>query len=69
MHDGLRKLEDFLDSAVMGGHEVVFVLHGHGTGAMKQAVRTALADSRYVADYGPADEDQGGDAFTVATLR
>lgn len=69
VYEGLRKLESFLDSAIVDGHDSIFVLHGHGTGAMKQAVRTALAGSHYVADYGPADEDQGGDAFTVATLR
>lgn len=69
VHEGLRRLEQFLDEAVLSGHDAVFVLHGHGTGAMKQAVRTALSDSRYVSDCGPADEDQGGDAFTVAILR
>ena len=33
------------------------------------ATGTALAGSHYVSDYRPADEDQGGDAFTIATLR
>ena len=67
--EALVKLERFLDEAVLGGHGAAFVLHGHGTGAMKQAVRDALARSPYVARSGPADEDQGGDAFTVAVLR
>jgi DNA mismatch repair protein MutS2 len=53
----------------MTGHDVVFVLHGHGTGAMKQAVRRALPQSSYVGKVAPANEDQGGDAFTVAELR
>jgi DNA mismatch repair protein MutS2 len=45
------------------------VLHGHGTGAMKDAVRRALAGSPYVTDSAPAPEDQGGDALTVSRLR
>jgi DNA mismatch repair protein MutS2 len=45
------------------------VLHGHGTGAMKDAIRKVLARSPYVADSAPAPEDQGGDALTVSRLR
>jgi len=48
---------------------VVFVLHGHGTGAMKSAIRKTLAKSPYVSASSPAPEDQGGDALTVSKLR
>lgn len=66
--DALRKLEDFLDAAVLAGYDAVFVLHGHGTNAVKKAVREALRESAYVRRHAPAEEDQGGDAFTVAVL-
>jgi len=66
---GLKALERFLDDAVLRDEEGVFVLHGHGTGAMKEAVRRALADSPYVAACAPAAPEQGGDAFTVVVLR
>jgi DNA mismatch repair protein MutS2 len=42
--------------------------HGHGTNAVKQAVREALRDSPYVRSHAPAEDEQGGDAFTVARL-
>jgi DNA mismatch repair protein MutS2 len=67
--EGLAALDEFLDAAVLAGADAVFVLHGHGTGVLKIAVRKALADSPYVAGSGPAEPDQGGDAFTVAVLR
>jgi len=67
--EGLAALDEFLDAAVLAGADAVFVLHGHGTGVLKIAVRKALADSPYVAGSGPAEPDQGGDAFTVAILR
>ncbi len=66
---GLRRLEAFLDGAVLNGHDGIFVLHGHGTNAMKDAVRKQLRVSPYVASSGPAAEDQGGDAFTAVVLR
>jgi DNA mismatch repair protein MutS2 len=67
--EGLEALDRFLDEAVLRGADAVFVLHGHGTGALKAAIRKALADSDYVEACAPALPEQGGDAFTVAVLR
>jgi DNA mismatch repair protein MutS2 len=44
---------------------VGFVLHGHGTGALRTAVRQHLKSSAWVAFVEAADKDQGGDAFTM----
>jgi len=67
--DGLRRLEAFLDDSVLRGDESVFVLHGHGTGAMKEAVRHALDGSPYVSAFERGAEDQGGDGVTRVILR
>ena len=69
VEDGLERLLHFLDDAMLESREVVFVLHGHGTGAMKSAVRRVLDDSPYVSASAPAPEDQGGDALTMSRLR
>ncbi|MFN2425184.1 MAG: endonuclease MutS2 [Candidatus Binatia bacterium] len=69
VEDGVRRLETFLDESMLEGREVVFVLHGHGSGAMKGAIRKMLAQSPYVSATSPAPEDQGGDALTVSRLR
>lgn len=66
---GIARLETFLDESMLESREVVFILHGHGSGAMKSAVRRVLAASPYVSATMPAPEDQGGDAFTVSRLR
>ncbi|MFN2377415.1 MAG: Smr/MutS family protein [Candidatus Binatia bacterium] len=67
--EGLERLQGFLDDSMLEGREVVFVLHGHGTGAMKSAIRAALTASPYISASMPAPEDQGGDAWTVSRLR
>ncbi|HXC50690.1 MAG TPA: Smr/MutS family protein [Candidatus Limnocylindrales bacterium] len=69
VEEGLARLEEFLDESMLASREVVFVLHGHGSGAMKSAVRRALSQSPYVSATAPAPEDQGGDALTVSRLR
>lgn len=67
--DGIAAIERFFDQAQMARRPVVFLLHGHGTGAMKEAVRRYLPSSGYVADWQPADAHQGGDAYTAVALR
>lgn len=67
--EGLEEVELFLDKASMEDQQVVFVLHGHGTGAMKQAVRRWLKQSPYVQASRPANADQGGDAYTVVAVK
>ncbi len=67
--EALDAVDKGLDRAVLAGQDVLFVLHGHGTGALKQAVRRSLGSHPAVARYMPAKADQGGDAFTVVALR
>lgn len=66
--DAIELLEAFLDRLLRDGKTRGFILHGHGTGALKRAVRDAAAQSRYVARSGQADPDDGGDACTFVDL-
>ena len=66
--EALFDLDRFLDGLMRTSEPVGFVLHGHGTGALKQAVREHLALSRLVRDVRPAEQEEGGDAFTVFRL-
>jgi DNA mismatch repair protein MutS2 len=61
--------EQFFDQRSLEGVHTVFVLHGHGTGALKSALREWLPRCRYVRGWRPADSDEGGDAYTLVELR
>ncbi|MBI4702250.1 MAG: Smr/MutS family protein [Deltaproteobacteria bacterium] len=63
--EALGELDSFVDRCLRAGEPAGFVLHGHGTGALKQAVREHLACSPVVARARPAQQEEGGDAFTV----
>ena len=67
--EGLSNLDRFLDQAALSGRSWVFVVHGHGTGALRNAVREHLRTSPYVAESTRGTREQGGDAVTVARLR
>ncbi|HWT85705.1 MAG TPA: Smr/MutS family protein, partial [Myxococcales bacterium] len=66
--EALRGDELELDRATRAGDERVHVLHGHGSGALKAAVREHLQRSPYVRRSRPADQNEGGDGVTVAEL-
>jgi DNA mismatch repair protein MutS2 len=65
----LREVDRFLDGLYSSGEAECLVLHGHGTGALKQALRDHLSASPYVASFRPGDRHEGGDAVTVVALR
>jgi DNA mismatch repair protein MutS2 len=66
--EALEKLEMFLDTAFLENRAGVHIIHGHGTGALKRAVRGYLVDSRYVDDFRPGERGEGGDGVTVAAV-
>jgi DNA mismatch repair protein MutS2 len=69
VEDLLRGVDRFLDALYGEGAAECTVLHGHGTGALKQALRDHLGASPYVAAFRPGEAHEGGDAVTVISLR
>ena len=66
---GLRALDQRLDRAVLADLPWVQVIHGHGTGAMKEAVRDALGRHSQVKRHRPGERGEGGDGVTVVYLK
>jgi DNA mismatch repair protein MutS2 len=69
VEEALELVDAFLDRLTREGEVAGFLLHGHGTGRLKTAVREHLGRSSYVERSGPADPDDGGDAFTLFWLK
>ena len=46
-----------------------YIIHGHGTGALKREVRDWLGGCRYVLDWRRGDRHEGGDGVTAVLLR
>jgi DNA mismatch repair protein MutS2 len=65
----LREVDASLDRLFAAGEAECLILHGHGTGALKQALRDHLAASPYVGSFRRGGDHEGGDAVTVVTLR
>jgi len=65
----LRELDAYLDRALLSSRPEVRVVHGHGTGALRDAVREHLKRHPAVASQRPGKGNEGGDGATVVTLR
>jgi DNA mismatch repair protein MutS2 len=68
VEEALDAVDAFVDRMLREGEPVAYVLHGHGTGALKLAVRAHLSAATYVRRAQPAEPDDGGDAFTMVWL-
>lgn len=68
-HEAVAMAEQFLDRSLGAGRKVAFLIHGHGKGALRDAVRDALKASAYVAKSRPGEPREGGDGVTVVWLR
>ena len=66
--DALDAVAAFLDQASLTSAPLVRVIHGHGTGTLKQVLRDYLKTSRYVTTFHPADRNEGGDGVTIIVL-
>lgn len=68
-HEAVSMAEQFLDRSIGAGRRVAFLIHGHGTGALREAVRDAMRTSGYVERLRPGEPREGGDGVTVVWLR
>ncbi len=67
--DALARLERHLEAAYLAGLPLVRIIHGKGTGRLRQAIREALGQNPYVATWERGLEGEGGDGVTIARLK
>lgn len=68
VEEALDSLEFFLDKASLVNLTPLYIIHGHGTGALKSAVQEFVSSSPYVAKYRFGETEEGGDGITVIDI-
>jgi DNA mismatch repair protein MutS2 len=68
VEDALAELDSYLNDAAMSGLAAVRIVHGKGTGALRQAVREQLARHPLVKSYASAPPQEGGDGVTIVKI-
>lgn len=64
----VTELDTYLNDAFMSHLGEVRIIHGYGTGAVRQAVREALSTHPLVKSFRPGGQGEGGDGVTLVTL-
>ena len=63
--EALEALNRYLDDAGLAGLDKVLIIHGMGTGAVRDAVRSAAASHPLVKSLRPGQRGEGGDGATI----
>jgi len=66
--DALETLEKYLDRAYLAGLSSVRIVHGKGTGTLRQLTRDLLREHPLVAEVREAAAYEGGEGVTIARL-
>ena len=66
--EALLRLDQYLHDAFMSGLIQVRIIHGKGTGTLRQEVRRQLAGHPLVKSFRPGGYGEGGEGVTVAEL-
>jgi DNA mismatch repair protein MutS2 len=66
--EALEVLGRYLDDASLAGLEQVLIIHGLGTGALRDAVRAQAGDHPLVKSFRAGERGEGGDGATIVKL-
>ncbi|RHW52473.1 endonuclease MutS2 [Lactobacillus bombicola] len=67
--EAMNNLDLYLDSVLLAGLDVVTIIHGIGTGAIRKGVWQYLQSSRHVKSYNYAPANEGGNGATIVHLK
>jgi DNA mismatch repair protein MutS2 len=68
VEEALDALSRYLDEAALAGLDKVLVIHGHGTGALRDAVRSEAASHPLVKGVRAGERGEGGDGASIIQL-
>ena len=68
VEEALEALDRYLDDAGLAGLNKVMIIHGLGTGALRDAVRADAANHPLVRSLRPGERGEGGDGATILEL-
>lgn len=66
--EAVDAVEKYLDDAYLAGLPKAYLIHGKGTGALRNAIRDLLAGHRFVKTYRLGEYGEGGTGVTIVEL-
>jgi DNA mismatch repair protein MutS2 len=69
VEEALEKVDKYLDTAYLAGLASVSLIHGKGTGVLREAIRNYLAKHPFVASYRSGGYYEGGTGVTIVEFK
>lgn len=69
VNQAISEIEKFISDAVLGNVEILTIIHGKGTGALKQALREFLQNYPQVESFREGTVEEGGAGVTIVKLK
>ncbi|MCE5207922.1 MAG: endonuclease MutS2 [Chloroflexi bacterium] len=66
--DGLARLDNYLEDAYLANLHMVRIIHGKGTGRLRESIRRALERSKRVKSWEQGLDSEGGEGVTIARI-
>lgn len=67
--DAMLMLDKYFDDVLLAGYQTITIIHGHGTGALRQGVHKYLKQNKHVASFRFGGAGEGGTGATVVELK
>lgn len=66
--EAMQELDEFIDQALLNNIAQVDIIHGIGTGVIREGVTKYLSRNKHVKSFGYAPQNAGGSGCTIANL-
>lgn len=67
--EAMAEVDQYVDAALLANYQQVTIVHGKGTGAIRQGVQDYLKGNRQVKKYEYAPANAGGNGATIVTFK
>ncbi len=67
--EAMSRLDSYIDSALLAGYPTVTIIHGKGTGALRNGVNDYLKSNPRVGSFGYSAPNAGGDGSTIVKFK
>lgn len=67
--DAMLRLDKYFDDALLAGYQTITIIHGHGTGALRNGVQSYLQKNKHVESFRFGGAGEGGTGATVVELK